>query len=125
MIFSGAKEPELAWEFIKWWLSAETQLRFGRELESIMGSAARYPTANYEAFRRLPWGAQQMAVLEEMRSWTVGTPEVPGGYYVNRHIANAVRQILNQNADTRETLLDYTIMINNELRKKRMEFGLE
>jgi len=125
MIFSNSKNPELAWEFLKWWISADTQLRFGRELESIMGAAARYPTANYEAFRRLSWGSEQMAVLDEQRSWTVGTPEVPGGYFVSRHITNAVRRILNEGEDTRETLLDYTITINDELIKKRKEFGLE
>ena len=125
MIFSSSKHPELAWEFLKWWVSADTQLRFGRELESLMGSAARYPTANYAAFRQLPWGSEQMAVLDEMRSWTVGTPEVPGGYFVGRHIINAVRRILNEGQDTRETLLDYTITINDELIRKRKEFGLE
>ena len=125
MIFSNAKYPEQAWEFVKWWLSADTQLRFGRELESIMGAAARYPTANYQAFKRLPWGAEQMAVLDEQRSWTVGIPEVPGGYFVNRHITNAVRRVLNEGQDTRETMLDYTITINDELIKKRKEFGLE
>jgi len=125
MIFSNAKHPDLAWEFLKWWVSADTQLRFGRELESVMGAAARYPTANYDAFKRLSWGAEQMAVLNEQRSWTVGTPEVPGGYYVSRHISNAVRKILNEGEDTRETLLDYTITINDELIKKRKEFGLE
>jgi ABC-type glycerol-3-phosphate transport system substrate-binding protein len=125
MIFSGARNPELAWEFLKWWLSSETQLRFGREMESILGAAARYPTANYEAFRRIPWGSEQMAVLAEQRSWTVGVPEVPGSYYVGRHIANAIRRVLNTNQDTRETLLDFNIIINNELRKKRIEFGLE
>ena len=125
MIFSNARYPDLAWEFVKWWLSADTQLRFGRELESVMGAAARYPTANYEAFKRLSWGSQQMAVLDEQRSWTVGTPEVPGGYFVNRHIINAARRILNEGEDTRETLLDYTITINDELIKKRKEFGLE
>ncbi|MDR2731123.1 MAG: hypothetical protein LBB81_09545, partial [Treponema sp.] len=125
MIFSNAKRSELAWEFLKWWVSSETQLRFGRELESVMGAAARYPTANYNAFRRLSWGAEQMAVLTEQRSWTIGTPEVPGGYYVGRHISNAVRRILNEGEDTRETLLDYTITINDELIKKRKEFGLE
>jgi ABC-type glycerol-3-phosphate transport system substrate-binding protein len=125
MIFSNARYPDMAWEFVKWWLSADTQLRFGRELESVMGAAARYPTANYEAFKRLSWGAQQMAVLDEQRSWTVGTPEVPGGYFVNRHIINAARRILNEGEDTRETLLDYTITINDELIKKRKEFGLE
>jgi ABC-type glycerol-3-phosphate transport system substrate-binding protein len=125
MIFSNAKNPDLAWEFLKWWVSADTQLRFGRELESVMGAAARYPTANFAAFTRLSWGSDQMAVLREQRSWTVGTPEVPGGYYVSRHITNAVRRILNKGEDTRETLLDYSITINDELLKKRKEFGLE
>ncbi|MDR0556951.1 MAG: extracellular solute-binding protein [Treponema sp.] len=125
MIFSNAKNPESAWEFLKWWVSADTQVRFGRELESVMGAAARYPTGNVKAFERLSWGSREMAVLSEQRSWTVGTPEVPGGYYVNRHIVNAVRRVLNEGEDTRETLLDYSRTINDELIKKRKEFGLE
>ena len=125
MIFSNSKRPDLAWEVMKWWISAETQLRFGRELESIMGAAARYPTANYNAFKQLSWGSEQMAVLDEQRQWTVGVPEVPGGYFINRHITNAARRILNEGMDTRETLLDYTLTINDELIKKRKEFGLE
>jgi len=125
MIFSGTKNKEAAWKFMKWWISADTQLRYGRELESIMGAAARYPTANYAAFRRLSWGSEQMAVLDEQRKWTVGVPEVPGGYFISRHITNAARKILNEGQDTRETLLDYTLTINDELIKKRKEFGLE
>ncbi|MCL2442913.1 MAG: extracellular solute-binding protein [Treponema sp.] len=125
MIFTNSKRPDLAWEFLKWWISADTQLRFGRELESIMGAAARYPTANYAAFKQLSWGSEQMAVLDEQRQWTIGIPEVPGGYFVNRHITNAARRILNEGQDTRETLLDYTLTINDELTKKRKEFGLE
>jgi len=125
MIFTNSKRPDLAWEFMKWWISADTQLRFGRELESIMGAAARYPTANYDAFKQLSWGSEQMAVLDEQRQWTVGVPEVPGGYFVSRHITNAARRILNEGQDTRETLLDYTLTINDELTKKRKEFGLE
>jgi len=125
MIFSATKKPDKAWEFLKWWISAETQVRFGRELESLMGSAARYPTANYRAFLQLPWGSAQMAVLDEQRSWTIGTPEIPGGYFVQRHITNAVRRILNEGMDTRETMLDYSIIINDELIRKRKEFGLE
>jgi ABC-type glycerol-3-phosphate transport system substrate-binding protein len=125
MILSSSEYHEQAWEFLKWWISSDTQLRFGRELESLMGGAARYPTANSAAFRRLPWSSEQMAVLDEQRNWTVGTPEVPGGYFVTRHITNAVRRILNEGQDTRETLLDYSIIINDELTKKRIEFGLE
>ncbi|MDR0316144.1 MAG: extracellular solute-binding protein [Treponema sp.] len=125
MIFSNSKIPEVTWEFLKWWVSSDTQLRFGREMESIMGAAARYATANYDAFKRLSWGSEQMTVLDAQRAWTVGTPEVPGGYFVSRHIVNAVRRILNEGEDTRETLLDYSLTINDELIKKRKEFGLE
>jgi len=127
MIFTRAEREGrdlMAWEFLRWWLSTETQLRFGRELESIIGSAARHPTANIEAFRRLPWGTEQMAILDEQRSWAVGVPEVPGGYLVGRHITNATRRILTRGDDTRETLLDFTLVINDELRRKRLEFGL-
>ena len=131
MIFSNSKLRDQSWEFLKWWIGSNTQLRFGRELESLMGSAARYPTANYAAFRQLPWGAEQMAVLDEQRSWAVGIPEVPGGYFVSRHIINATRRIINKKkgreftVDVRETLLDYSFIINDELIKKRKEFGLE
>jgi ABC-type glycerol-3-phosphate transport system substrate-binding protein len=125
MLLANAKNPPLAWEFLKWWTSADTQYRFGRELESIMGAAARYATANDEAFSRLPWSAKNLAVLREQQKWTVGTPEVPGSYYTTRHIVNAARKVLNDHEDSRETLLDYSRIINEELLKKRKEFGLE
>lgn len=120
-----SERNDAAWEFIKWWVSADTQLRFGLEMESVMGTAARYATANIEAFGRLSWSAEQMEILNAQRQWTVGTPEVPGGYYVSRHITNAVRRMINDGVDTRETLLDYSRVINEELSKKRKEFGIE
>lgn len=114
-----------AWQFMKWWVSADTQLRFGLEMESVMGASARYATANIEAFKSLSWSASQMEVLNVQRQWTVGTPEIPGGYYLTRHITNAVRRMINDNAETRETMLDYTRIINDEITKKREELGLE
>ena len=125
VIFRQSQNQDLAWEFLKWWTSAEAQLRFARELESIMGAAARFPTANIEAFSRLPWSTSDMQVINAQREWTLGTPEVPGGYYVHRHLLNAIRRVINQNVDTRETLLDFNIVINRELINKRREFGLE
>ena len=125
VMFSASENQDDTWQFLQWWTSAETQLRFGRELESILGAAARYATANVEAFNSLPWSATELAILNEQRDWIVGTPEVPGGYYVTRHIINASRRVINDNVDTRETLLDFTIVINRELERRRTEFGLE
>lgn len=124
-IVQQSEMHEESWEFLTWWTSAETQLRFGREMESIMGEAARYATANLEAFNALPWSSTQLAVLEEQREWILGTPEIPGGYYVFRQLVNVIRRVANDNVDTRETLLDVQLVINRELANKRREFGLE
>lgn len=113
-----------SWEFMKWWASSETQVRFGREIEALLGSSARYATANREAMKQLAWNADEIAVLDEQWDWNVGIREVPGGYYTGRHIANACRMIMIEKEDPRETILDYAITINEELTKKRTEFGL-
>ena len=113
------------WEFMKWWTDSETQTRFGRELEAVMGSAARFQTANKISFEELPWSSDEMAVLKEQWSWTEQVPEIPGGYFVTRHITNAARKVYNEKQDPRETLLDYVDTINDEITKKREEFGLE
>ncbi len=114
-----------AWEFMKWWVGTDTQVRFGQEMESIMGASARYATANTHAFEQLSWSSNQLKVLEEQWSWTVGLREVAGGYYTGRHITNAIRKVLADKTDSRETLLDYTRTINEEIDKKRLEFGLD
>lgn len=44
---------------------------------------------------------------------------------VTRHINNIFRKIVYQNADVRETVSEYTSIINKEITKKRKEFGLE
>ena len=77
-----------------------------------------------EAFGQLAWSAKDIEVLTEQLNYTVGIREVPGGYYTGRHIANAVRKVINEQTDPRETILDYSITIDEEITKKRSEFGL-
>ncbi len=113
-----------AWEFMKWWVSTESQVRFGREIEAILGSSARYATANIAAIEQLAWSEDQLAVIREQMQWAIGFREVAGGYYTTRHLTNAVRKVTNDKTDPRETLLDYARTINEEIVKKRMEFGL-
>ncbi len=118
------KLKEQAWEFMKWWAQPDTQTRFGREIEALLGSSARYATANRDAFSSLSWSAENIATLNEQWDWTVGIREVPGGYFTGRHIGNAVRKCLNEKADSREAIIDYSILIDEEIVKKRKEFGL-
>ena len=113
-----------AWEFMKWWVSADAQVRFGQEMESVLGSSARYATANKEALDRLAWSTDQLAVLKEQHAWGRGFPEIAGGYSTTRHMTNAIRKVINEKQDPRETLLTYVHTINEEIDIKRKEFGL-
>ena len=113
-----------AWKFMKWWVSEDAQVRFGREMESILGASARYQTANRGALRRLAWSNEQLKVLEEQMACTRGFPEIAGGYSTTRHITNAIRRVINTKEDPRETLLNYARTINDEIRIKRREFNL-
>ena len=113
-----------AWEFMKWWVSADAQTRFGREMESILGASARYQTANRDAMKQLAWSDKQLKVLQEQMSQTRGFPEIAGGYSTQRHLINAVRKVINTKEDQRETLMTYARTINEEIKIKRREFNL-
>ena len=92
--------------------------------QALLGASARYATANIEALKQLSWNSEQIKVLEESLDHSVGVPEVPGSYFTPRHIINAARKVVNDKEDPRETLIDYTRKINEELTRKRQEFGL-
>lgn len=125
LILSSTENKEASWAFLKWWANSETNLRFARELESIIGSSARYTTANKVAFEGLAWNTDQASVIKEQWQYVFGIPEVPGGYYTTRHLTNAYRKVTYGYEDARETLLDYTRTINDEIEFKRKELGLK
>lgn len=124
VLMEAAKNKEASWDFIKWFASEKTQVNYGREQESILGAAARYPTANREALKGLPWRSEEIKVLEEQWNNVKAIPEVPGGYYTPRYIDFAFRKVVLHGEDPRETMLDYVKIINDEIKYKRNEFGL-
>lgn len=65
IIMEKSEKKEQAWEFLKWWTRADTQVRFGREMEALIGAAARWPTANVEAMLQLPWNVEEREALLE------------------------------------------------------------
>ena len=127
MIMADTDQADASWEFLKWWTSAETQTQYGREMEGLMGSAARVPTANYEAFLNMPWPVDDFEALKESMEWVKGIPQVPGGYYSWRNVYNAFYTVVT-NTDTalpREELMDKVIYINAEINYKREELELD
>lgn len=125
LIFSNSKEKQASWEFLKWWTSADTQADYGIEIEALQGASARWATANTEAFARLPWAKRISTIIEEQWQNVMGVPQIAGGYYTARSIDNAIRSVVNENENTRETLLDFAADIDEEITIKRQEFNLE
>lgn len=127
MIMADTEYPTESWEFIKWWTSAETQTAYGREMESLMGAAARVPTANYEAFTNMSWPVNDFKALKAAMENVKGIPQIPGGYYSWRNVSNAFYTVVTEpdTASPREQLMDKVIYINSEIDYKREELELD
>ena len=124
MILHGTKYAEYAWDFLKWWTGTDIQKNYALNMESILGVAAKQPVANLDAFNTLSWESVTFESLAAQRNYTVGIPEVPGGYIVSRNIAFAFNKVVGSNTKPTDTLLDYIDPINTELKRKQREFGL-
>ena len=125
VILSQSDKQEAAWEFLKWWMSEETQTRYGRELEAILGTGARWNTANVEAFFSLPWDQRHAQIIKAQMENAKEQLIVPGGYFTGRHIINAWNSVVVNNENVRDMLEDAVKDINKELENKRREFGIE
>lgn len=123
VLLNGSKSKNAAWVFMKWWTKKETQVRFGREMEGILGAAARYPTANVEALKELPWPLEDYKAINAQWEWVQGIPEVPGGYLTGRYLDNALKKVIDDGTNPRDSLYEYVDMINTELAIKQREFG--
>ena len=124
VMMKGCDDQEAAWEFIKWWNETDQQVAYATTLESIMGAAARYPAADPEVIRRLPWSNAEQAQLLRQYEHLTSMPAVPGYYMNTRMISYAFEDVVADLANPRETLYLNIRDIDKELTKKREEFGL-
>jgi len=125
IIPKASKRQKEAIQFIDWWTSASIQTRFGNEIETILGTSARYNTANMEAFDALKWSQSEMKNLTDARESISDIYQTPASYYITRNLTNAFRKVVYYYYNNREVLNKYASDMNNELKRKRQEFGLE
>lgn len=125
MMLADAKDKDNSWEFLKWWTREDTQSRYAIEIESILGPAAKLATANVNALASMSWTAKEYAVLSAQMENLVGTPEIPGGYYTARAVDFAFSSVYTDKEKAVAALLDNVTAINEEITRKRHEFGLD
>ncbi|MBP1988487.1 extracellular solute-binding protein [Paenibacillus eucommiae] len=122
IILNATKHPDDAWELLKWWTSKDVQIRFGSEVEGLIGVGSRWNTANVEAMEGMPWSAPELAAIMEQWSWFKELPVVLGGYYTDRHLMNAWNRTVLLGQSPRVALEDAVKEINKELLRKQEEF---
>lgn len=125
VIFAKSTKQESDYKLVKWWVSGTTQAQYAKNLESLLGTGARYPIASKSAFEELPWSALEAASIKTQWDQTWNIPQIPGSYYVSRSLSNAFRKVVYNWQNERETLYDYSKKIDEEILRKRTEFGLE
>ncbi|WP_248924288.1 extracellular solute-binding protein [Paenibacillus hamazuiensis] len=123
VIFEASKKKDQAWAFLKWWVSADVQARYGNDIEAVNGPAFRWNTSNVEAFVKLPWRPEDARVILEQWRWYKDVPNLPGGYFLERELKNAWLRSVVDGMNYRSSLETAVLDVNRELRRKQQEFG--
>ncbi len=122
-IVKASSHHDEAWEFLKWWTSAETQTRYSNNVESILGMLGRVQTANVEAFNDLAWDPEDLKALNEQWSMVKELPEVPGSYYTTRAVDQAFWSVINDGINAKDAINKWSIVADNEIKRKIEEYS--
>ena len=125
VIFRKAENIENAWKFIKWFTDTDTQVRYGNQIEGLLGTMGRFNTANTEALKRLSWSDSELSRLFDQREELIEIPVLPSSYAVTRNIMNAFREVVNEHENPRDTFLWYNHDINDEIERKQKNINEE
>ncbi len=124
-ILKIAKKPKLGWEFLKWWTSADTQLRYSNNCESILGVAGRIPTSNVEALTKMGWTNETVKQLLAQIRMIQEVPEVPGSYYTSRAIYQAYWNVVSNGKNPKDMLIKWAEVADSEIERKREQYGVK
>jgi len=123
IVLNDSQHKEEAWEFLKWWNSAEIQEMYSNEIEAELSTLGRHTPANLEAFRGSLWKDEEKEMLLEQWKNVVEVPEIPGGYYVTRNVDNAFRQVYYNGENARDTLNYWMNAVDEELIRKQTQLN--
>lgn len=124
MFDKGERENADAWDFLKWYMSADVQYRYGEDIEASVGLQARWFTANTAAFSQLAWDRQDLTVFEKAMHSMRNPRNVLGGYITGRQLNNAWTRAVMSGQDAHEALEDAVKEIRRELERKQNEYGI-
>lgn len=122
-IVKKSKHKAAAWEFLKWWTAADTQVRYSGNVESVLGMLGRPQTSNVEALGALAWNAEDKANILKQWESVREIPEIPGSYYLTRSVDQAFWQVINGKASVKDAVVKQSRVADSEIERKIKEYS--
>lgn len=121
-ILKKSKDKDAAWKFLDWWTSADIQLRYSQNLESILGPVARVATATVDAFAQYSWNYGDKGILLDQWSKVKLMPQVPGSYHLTRSFDQAFLETVNGENTANDAMVKWAASANAEIARKWAEY---
>lgn len=121
-IIKRSTKQKQAWEFLKWWTSAETQTRYNNNLQSLLGMIGRTAVSNVEAFNSLAWDKDDLAILNQQWQQVTEVGEVPGSYDVTRAIDQAFWTVIEDGTKVKDAVTKWSKVADREIERKIDEY---
>jgi len=123
IMFLGTDRPSDSWEFMKWWMSTETQVDFQQQLVMNYGISYLWNSANLEAFQYLPISEEHKQVILAQWEWLQEPVKLPGSYMQERELSNVWNKVVFDGVNARVAIDNSIVIINREINRKMEEFG--
>jgi ABC-type glycerol-3-phosphate transport system substrate-binding protein len=123
IMLADTDRPQESWEFLRWWMSTETQVEFQRQLIMNYGTGYLWNSANTEAFRYLPIPEEHKDVILAQWEWLQEPVKLPGTYMQERELSNAWNRIVFDGLNPRVAIDNAILTINREMARKMEELG--
>lgn len=122
-IMKSSKNQDAAWEFLKWWVSEDTQYSYSSGVEAVLGTTGRITTSNVAALKRLSWYSKDLQAIIKQWECVEEIPEVPGSYYVSRSVDQAFWAVKNGGEDEKKAITKWAKISDNEIERKISEYA--
>ncbi len=121
----GGNDPEIIWEFVKWYCGADAQNRLARESLAVSLPTNKHSTANVKALLAQKWTDEERSAIRTVIDFTDCVPEYPGAYILTQYVSFAFLDTYNNGTNAADAMLEQITYINKEISRKRKEFGLD
>lgn len=123
MIFKNTKQPDEAWNFLKWWMGKNTQVEYAHAMKSTYGPEYFWCTANLNAFAELSMSEADKSIVLQQWKWQKEVVRHPSNYMVEREVSNIWNNVVVNGMELSDAVDNAVITSNREITRKLEEFG--